>query len=155
MPTAKPVIRKRRERWRKVQAAQDYIAGQSLGIAKSLVKAARKGDAVTGRWLLEHTAIVDPDGKERRPLSSTIDRQVVAAQDSGGNVPRIMIGVNLGADFAQLATGASPGRTALPPAESPIPLSQPVSPDARPRQIPNVIDAEPVLATHEEPEPRV
>jgi hypothetical protein len=148
----KPVIRKRRERWRRVQAAQDYIAGQSHAIAKSLVKAAVKGDAVTGRWLLEHTAITDPDGKERRPLSPTIDRAVVATQSGDGNVPRILIGVNLGADFAQLA---SPGRTALPPAESPIPLPQPVSPGAPPRQIPNVIDAEPVLATHEEPEPRV
>ncbi len=125
-PTTKPVIRKRRERWRKVTAAQEYIAGQSLGIAKSLVRAARKGDAATGRWLLEHAAIVDPDGKERRPIASSIDRAQIAPQSGDSNAPRILIGVSLGRDFAQLASTPTP---------QPLALSQPVSPEPIPAEI--------------------
>jgi hypothetical protein len=141
--------------WKRVERAREIINHQAPGIARSLIRAAKKGDTKAAIWLLEHTATKDDHGVEVRPIAPSSDRAVISGAGDGANAPRILIGVNLGADFAQLATSAAPGRTALPPAESPTPLTQPVSPDAPPRQIPNVIDAVPVLATHEEPEPRV
>lgn len=93
---------RRHRRWRRVESARDYIEGQSGAIAKALVKRAKEGDAQTGRWLLAHTAVLDEQGKELRPIAPAVDHP--ASDAAPINNSRIVIGVALGADFAQLNT---------------------------------------------------
>lgn len=63
-------------RWQKVDRAREYLAGKSLAITRAAVDhAVNKGDMETARWLLAHTATINPEGKEVRPLASSIDRQ--------------------------------------------------------------------------------
>lgn len=140
--------RQKRERWRAVKAAQSYLAGESLAIVKSLVKAAKSGDTKAGMWLLEHTATADIDGKEIRPIAPTADLTKVPGVGEGGNAPRILIGVSLGADFAQLNN--TPTRPAIAPS-----MSQSVSLPAVPANFLSVIEGEHVMSSQTVDEPSV
>lgn len=99
---SKPPINGKRSRWRSVELARDYIAGKSHRVARALVKQAIAGDAQTGRWLLEHVAVMDDDGIEQRPIAPGLDRQQLGNGIAGAGM-QVMIGVSLGQDFDKLA----------------------------------------------------
>jgi hypothetical protein len=92
---------RRRQRWRRVEKAREFLDQSALKIMRAMVDKAIAGDSKAAAWLLAHTA-VEKDGKEVRPVAASIDRPA-AAVDSPDTAPRILIGVNLGADFARLS----------------------------------------------------
>lgn len=118
-PTAIP---KRRNHWRRVEQARQRIEKNAHRIAQSLVDRAIAGDAKTGKWLLEHTAAMDSEGNELRPVAVSMDRLAAASQAPQDSTPRIMIGVSLGADFARV-NAQQTDRPALPAALVSLPVS--------------------------------
>lgn len=137
---------KRRSRWRRVEAARNYINGQSKNIAKALVKQAIDGDANAAQWLLSHTVATDDNGAEVRPIAPSADRpQVMAGNGGGSNGPRIMIGVSLGSDYDRLNAPTITAH-ALPPHATPQVVSIPEIPS----HILNDLSADPVLTSHED-----
>jgi hypothetical protein len=107
-----------RGRWLKVERARSYLEGKTQLAAKMLIKAmkvqAARGDTDAARWLLEHAATVDPQGREVRPVAIGVDRPAAlpAAQ-----APRVQIAIGLGADFARVCgtqLNAAPTVQALP-----------------------------------------
>jgi len=91
-----------------VEQARELIERESKNIAKSLIERAKGGDAQSARWLLAHTAVPDETGQDVRPIAAGIDKPQLVAT-TADSAPRIMIGVSLGRDFAQLAT-PQPGK---------------------------------------------
>src|SRR4051812_27672178 len=83
-------------RWKKVEEARNLLISKSKQIAQDLVTAsevaAKKGDSRPAEFLLTHITTVDDAGKEVRPLSSSIDKQL---SDAGPTGPTINIGVLL------------------------------------------------------------
>lgn len=92
---------------------------------RAMVKKAIDGDVKAGRWLLEHTETTDDTGASVRPIAGGVDQSRGNAPGPADTAPRIVIGVSLGRDFAQLATQPTPAQ--LAPAS---PVSHPVSLDA-------------------------
>lgn len=110
--------------WQRVELARELAAHHTPTAVRTLVRAARKGDVKAAMWILQHATATDEQGNEVRPVAPTVDlpKLQVAGGDTS-NAPRILIGVALGNDFAQLASG----QTAIPTLPAPAPESQPVS----------------------------
>ena len=60
------------------------------------------------RWLLAHTAALDEQGREIRPIAPSVDRPQRADSESDQAVPRVFIGVSLGRDFDRLNAHSQP-----------------------------------------------
>jgi hypothetical protein len=94
MPTGNPG--KPKPRWKKVEEARNLLISKSKQIAQDLVTAsevaAKKGDSRPAEFILTHITTTDDQGKEVRPLASSIDKQIEGHRSSG---PTIQIGVLL------------------------------------------------------------
>jgi hypothetical protein len=108
-PTGNP---RRHQRWKRVERARAYLESRSHEIVKALIDKAIAGDARSARWLLEHTAATDDQGKELRPIAPSIDKPAGQLEPID-TAPRVLIGINLGADFARL--NANQTASELPP----------------------------------------
>lgn len=119
MPGSDPVKDNRapraRTRWRRVELARTTLERGARVAARSMVQAAKQGDTKAAKWLLEHVEVLDEQGNPIRPIAPGVDSGARNAQaPSAPEGPRIVIGVALGRDFAQLATDRPADRPALP-----------------------------------------
>lgn len=112
-----PVKRKRnRPLSANVERARQALLKHAETAAELVVEAAKvqakRGGHTAAAWILEHTAEVDSQGKEIRPIAAGIDRQAV---DSGNRLPTINIGfITPTAPALQISSEPIP---ALPPRE--------------------------------------
>lgn len=71
--------------------------------ARTVVDKAKAGDLKAARFLLEHVEATNEQGETIRPLAAGVDsRSETFRADPSADGPRILIGIGLGADFAQL-----------------------------------------------------
>lgn len=77
----------------RVDKARDLLASKAEKIVKDLMVASevasKKGDSRPAEFILTHITVTDDQGKEHRPLSSSIDKQLA---ESGPSGPTIQIG---------------------------------------------------------------